>query len=64
MVEEGNISLRPWGFTLCHSFIINLPHMGFGELGLTGTLFYSSLLQFANMGCPSLTAGIKEKGGR
>lgn len=67
MVEEGSISLRPWGFTLCHSFIINLPHLGFGELGtppLTGTLFCCSLLQFANMECPSLTAGIKEKGGR
>lgn len=64
MVEEGSISLRPWGFTLYYSFIINLPHLGFGELGTlpqTGALFYSCLLQLANMGRPSLTAGIKEK---
>lgn len=32
MAEEGSVSLRPQGFTPYHSFIINLHHLGLGEL--------------------------------
>lgn len=32
MPEEGSVSLRPRGFTPYHSFIINLHHVGPGEL--------------------------------
>lgn len=61
MAEERSVSLRPWGFTPYHSFIINLHHLGLGELGITpqtGALFCSCVLQLVNMGGPSLTAGI------
>lgn len=34
MAEEGSVSLRPRGFTPYHSFIINLHHVGLGELGI------------------------------
>lgn len=59
MAEEGSVSLRPQGFTPYHSFIINLHHLGLGELGIprqTTALFCFYLLQLANMGGPRLTA--------
>lgn len=61
MAEEGSVSLRPWGFTPYHSFIINLHHLGLGELGIppqTTVDLCSVLFQLVNMGGPSLTAGI------
>lgn len=45
MVEEGSESLRPWGFTPYHSFIINLHHLGLKDLRILqqtrAILFYS-----------------------
>lgn len=64
MAEEGSVSLRPRGFTPYHSFIINLPHLGFGELGIppqTKALVCDCLLQFMNMGGLSLAAVSKKK---
>lgn len=64
MAEEGSISLRPRGFTPYHSFIINLPHLGFGELGIppqTKALVCDCLLQFMNMGGLSLAAVQQKK---
>lgn len=46
MAEEGSVSLRPRDFTPYRSFIINLHHLGLGELGImpqTGALFCCSL---------------------
>lgn len=34
MAEEESASPRPRGFTLDHSFIINLPQLGFGAVGI------------------------------
>lgn len=64
MAEEGSISLRPRGFTPYHSFIINLPHLGFGELGIppqTKALVCDCVLQFMDMGGLSLAAVKKKK---
>lgn len=66
MAEEGSISLRPRGFAPYHSFIINLPHLGFGELGIppqTKALVCDCLLQFMNMGGLSVAALKKKKNG-
>lgn len=63
MAEEGSVSPRPRGFTPYHSFIINLHHLGFSELGIpqqTRALF-SSICCSATWEVLALLGGKRER---